>query len=210
MINLSALSVRHFLPDVPVHCFTLYKENMTEYKDQPKLLPFITEHIHKTKYISNNPVQDHKDPTKTSGFANLDNGKYFAEGYNLIQDNFKNLDDKVLILAEDHFFTTGVTLKELVDNEWHIAFAPGYNNKQNANGSILGINPNKVKHLFPINEKLRIPVEQLLTENLVKRIKKVSSVYKIKNRKWVDYCGDGKYTNSSEEMEEEMKKVGII
>jgi hypothetical protein len=210
MVNLSATSVKHFMPDVPIFCFTFYKTSMDEYKEQPKLLPFIEEFTFKTKYVGKNDNHDDKDPRKTSGFANPDNGKYFTEGYNLIQSKFKNWDKKFVILAEDHFFTTGKVLKELDENDWHVAFASGYNKDANANGSIIGINPAKVDHLFPINETAKGTVEAVLTNHLIKRIKKKSNVYQIENRKWIDYCGDGKYTNSSEEIEEEMKKAGII
>jgi hypothetical protein len=210
MVNLSATSVKHFLPEAEIYCFTFYKNSVAEYDTQPTLLPFIKQLTFRTKYISKNQVQDHKDPSKTSGFANPDNGKYFSEGYNLIQNRFRTWDKKVLILAEDHFFTTGAVLKELIENDWIVAFASGYNSDGNANGSILGINPKRVDHLFPLDETARGTVEHILTHQLVKQIKKKSNVYQIKNRKWIDYCGDGLYTNSSEIIEEEMKKAGII
>jgi hypothetical protein len=210
MVNLSATSIKHFMPEIPIYCFTFYRNSMQEYNEQPKLLPFIIEITCNTKYVSKNNNHDDKDPRKTSGYANPDNGKYFLEGYNLIQNRFKNKDEKVLILAEDHFFTTGKVLKELNENAWNVAFASGYSREANANGSILGINPSKVNHLFPLNESAKGTVEYLLTNQLIKKVKTKSNVYQIDNRKWIDYCGDGKYTNSSEEIEEEMKKVGII
>lgn len=204
MVNLTARSIKHFMPDIEIHCLSLGSK-----EDEP-LLPFIKEFKAKTQYISKNPVQDHIDSTKTSGYANPDNAKYFTEGFNLIQAKFKHHDKKVLVLAEDHFFTTGATLKELNENDWHIAYASGYNGDHHANGSILGFNPARVNHLFPLKENFAGTIEDSLGKQLISKIKKVSNLYLIKNRKWIDYCGDGIYTNSSKEMEEELRKAGII
>jgi len=211
MVNLSALSIRHFIPDAEIYCFTFYKTSLEEdYSNQEKLLPFIKEVAFRTKYIGSRNIHDHIDPTKTSGYANQDNAKYFTEGYNLIQDRFKNKDTKLLILAEDHFFTTGAVLKELIENDWHVAYASAFTKEANANASILGINPARVNHLFPLVEKSSRVVEAEITEQLIRKIKNRSKVYQIKNRKWIDYCGDGLYTNSSEIIEQEMKKAGIL
>jgi hypothetical protein len=210
MVNLSATSIRHFIPNAKIYCFSLYKNNPNEYDSQEPLHPYITEFKFKTKYVGSNKIQDHEDTTKTNGYANPDNAKYFSEGFNLIHDKLKNYDEKVLILAEDHFFTTGKVLKELVGNPWHVAYANGYAGNHQANGSILGINPAKVKHIFPLKENYNGTVENSIGEQLLKKIKKVDNLYRIKNRNWIDYCGDGIYTNSSKDMEEELKKANII
>lgn len=209
MVNLSAKSVKHFLPNAEIHCFTLFKNSMLEYKEQEKLLPYIIEHRMQTKYVNPNveAVQDHVDTTKTSGYANPDNGYYFAEGYNFIYEYFKGLDEPVVILAEDHFFTTGKVLTELVENEYDAAIAPG-DHDQNANGAIIVINPARLTGIFPIAE-YRVPIEALIQQTIIDKMPS-EKIYRIKNRKWIDYCGDGIYTNSSEDMIREMKAVGII
>lgn len=212
MVNLSARSIKYFMPNIEIHCLSLYKESYVEYEEQEKLLPFIKEFSAKTKYISKNPIQDHEDSTKTSGYANPDNAKYFSEGFNLIQQKFKHRDRKLLILAEDHFFTNGATLKELDENNWHVAYASGYagDGLHQANGSILGLNPLRINHLFPLKENYNGTIEDSLGTQLISKVKTRSNLYLIKNRKWIDYCGDGIYTNSSAQMEEELRKAGII
>lgn len=210
MVNLSATSIRHFIPDIKIFCYSLYKHSISEYSNEEKLLPFITEFKAATKYLGKNEIQDHVDTTKTNGYANPDNAKYFSEGFNLIQDKFKHWDEKVLMLAEDHFFTTGKVLKELLENNWHVAYASGYAGEHHANGSILGINPSKVNHLFPLKENYKDTIENSLGDQLIRKIKNKSNLYCIKNRKWIDYCGDGIYTNSSIDIENELKKVNII
>jgi hypothetical protein len=207
MVNLSARSVKHFLPDVEIHCLTLFKSSRKEYEKQEPLLPFIKEFKERTKYISPIRVYD-GNLEETSGYGNPMNGAYFIEGYNIIQNKFKDYDGKLLILAEDHFFTTGKTLNELVKNDWELAYAPAFHrNEGTANGSILGINPFKLNSLFPLLEVHNVPIERSIAIEL---LKKVPNKYRIKHRIWTDYCGDGIYTNSSEEMTIELKKARII
>ena len=52
-------------------------------------------------------------------------------------------------------------------------------------------------------------VEWRVSESLVQKTHP-DKIYKIKDRRRIDYFGDGMYTNSSEEMERELKKAGII
>lgn len=205
MVNLTAQSIRHFMPDVEIHCISFFKECPCEYDLQPPLMPYIKEYKFQTKYVSGNDVLDHVDNSKTSGFQNADNVKYFTEGYNTAMNIFGHVEDKVLLLAEDHFFTTGKVLSELYLNDFDLAYAP-WDSYDDANGSIMCLRPAKVKHLFPIPES-GPPIERHLRDCLVS---KVSNRYKIENRFHANYFGDGKYTNSSVEMEEEMKKAKIL
>lgn len=207
MVNLTATSIRHFMPEVRIYCFTFFKDKLDE---QEPLLPYITEYKIKTKYNSSKEIHDHIDPSKTSGFANPDNGLYFCEGYNTIFDRFKNHSEKVIMLAEDHYTTTGKFLKELNENDWDVAFASGFSEESNVNASIVGIVPSKVKHIFPLPETNKVPIETTLTKYLIKKVKNKSKVYQLKSRNWIDYCGDGKYTNSSEIIEKDLKEHGIL
>jgi len=207
MVNLTAKSIKHFMPEVRMYCFTFFKDKIDE---QEALLPYITEYKIKTKYNSSKEIHDHVDPSKTSGFANPDNGLYFCEGYNAIFDRFKNHSEKVIMLAEDHYTTTGKFLKELNENDWDVAFASGFSEESNVNASIIGIVPPKVKHIFPLPETNKVPIETTLTKYLVKKIKNKNKVYQLKSRNWIDYCGDGKYTNSSEIIEKDLKEHGIL
>lgn len=215
MVNLTALSVRHFLPNAPIYCYTLYKQSMDEYANQEPLHPFITEFTAQTKYVNKLiTIQDHVDPTKTSGYGNPDNGVYFVEGFNLIFEKFSHLTSPLIILAEDHFFTTGETLADLLSSEWDVAYADGgTEDHSRPNASILGLIPTKVAHLFPMAETRGVDVEWLLSGHLLNHIEP-SRLYRMKHRKWhgsvPDYCGDGVYTNSSDVMYDEMRKVGIL
>ncbi len=207
MVNLSAKSIKHFLPKASIYCVSLYKESYEEYDNQEPLDNYICKIAAQTKYVNKNPdaVHDHVDTTKTSGYAHPDNGLWFSEGYNIIYNIFKDYNEPVVMISEDHFFTSGAVLREIVENEYDIAYASG-DRDVNANGSLLVINPQKVKHLFPLPE-VRLPIEALLEQHLVTQ---VPNRYSIKHRKWIDYCGDGIYTNSSEDMIREMKAAGII
>ncbi len=209
MVNLSATSIKHFIPDAEIHCLSLYKSSYSEYSTQEPLLPYIKEFTINTKYVGTNSIQDHVDSTKTNGYGNPDNAKYFSEGYNIIYDTFKNQIERVLILSEDHFFTTGHTLLELIVNDWDVAYASGYAGAYHANGSILGINPSKLGHVFPLEENYPGTVEDSIGEQLLQKVEK-DRLYCMQYRKWVNYCGDGIYTNSSVDMENELRKAQII
>lgn len=209
-VNLTAQSVRYFWPDVRVVCVSFFKRDPIECDGQEQLLDFIEEVRVQTKYVnSTGKPTDHVDTTQTSGYANPDNSKYFAEGYNEVWKLLRGVDDKVLMLAEDHFFTTGATLKELEENDFSLAYAPwDHPSELDANGSILCVNFAHLDGLFPILEEGSM-IEHRIAESLVMRVSP-SARYKIKNRRRIDYHGDGMYTNSSIEIEKELRKAGIL
>lgn len=211
MVNMTAKSVKHFLPEAVIHCISLYKDKSTDYNDSEPLLPFITNHFRKTKYVNDTgKPQDHEDTTQTAGYAHVDNVKYFTEGYNLAFEIFKNEDQKVLVLAEDHFFTTGAVLRELTENDFSLAYAPwDHPSEKDANGSILCFRPRRVNHLFPIPEDGGQIIEHRLAQSLILKLPE-NELYKIKNRKRIDYFGDGMYTNSSADMRKALVEAGIL
>jgi hypothetical protein len=146
-----------------------------------------------------------------SGAGSKNNGYYFAEGINLILEHFKNLDDKVVILDEDHYFSNGETIRELKENNFHLAWAywpSPYHHDDDMAANILAINPMLVSHLFPISEKAEY-IEKTLREEVLYKIEK-QNIYKIKNRNYNEYFGDGHFTNSVEEIEQCLKSRGII
>lgn len=207
-VNLTASSVRAFLPEAKFYCYSFYKHSKEEYAFQDLLNPYINVKYLATKYINpaNKPLDD-IDSTKTSGYQNADNVKYFVEGYNAIYQDFKDEKEKVLIIAEDHFFTNGATLKELVNNEFDLAYAP-WDNLTDANASILCVRFANLKNIFPIQE-YGPPIERHLQETLVYKVN-LDKRYIIKNRKHADYFGDGMYTNSSAQIKDELVKAGIL
>lgn len=208
MVNLTTKSVRYFLPAARIVCMSLYKEKPDEYSTQEPLDVSIEQYFFKTQFVNkDNKPQDHIDSTQTSGYQNIDNGKYFVEGYNLAYFLMRERDEKVLMLAEDHFFTNGVVIKELVQNDFDLAYAP-WDNDLDANGSILCVNFKKLSHLFPLNH-VGIPIERFLQHDLVEKVDP-NRRYAITNRKHANYFGDGKYTNSSVEIEQELRNVGIL
>jgi len=209
-VNLTARSIRHFLPDVPIFCVSFFKHDPCEYDQQEPLLNYIKEFKVPTKYVSTNgKPTDHIDTTQTSGYANRDNSKFFTEGYNEIWRIFRGTPGKILMLAEDHFFTTGATLEELVDNDFSLAYAPwDHPSELDANGSIICMNLLELDALFPIPEHGSM-IEHRLAESVVQRVNPERR-YKIKNRRRINYFGDGMYTNSSQEIEDELRKANII
>jgi hypothetical protein len=209
-VNLTARSIRHFRPDVKIYCISFYKHDSSEYDTQEPLLDFIEETRVATKYVnSTGKPTDHVDTTQTSGYANPDNAKYFAEGYNEIWKLLRGTNDKVLMLAEDHFFTTGETLKELEEHDFALAYAPwDHPSELDANGSIICMNLAHLDALFPIPEEGHM-IEHRIWESVVNRVKEEHR-YKIKNRRRINYFGDGMYTNSSEEIENELRKANIL
>ena len=209
-VNLTAQSIRYFMPDVRMVCVSFYKHSPDEYDTQEKLLDYIEEVRVATKYVNNNgKPPDHADSTQTSGWANPDNAKYFTEGYNQIWKLLRGTDDKVLMLAEDHFFTTGATLKELEEQKFSLAYAPWDDPSElDANASIICMNLAHLEALFPIPEEGYV-IEGRIRDFIVTRVKEEYR-YKIKNRRRIDYFGDGMYTNSSEEIERELRKANIL
>ena len=208
MVNLTAKSVRHFLPGSEIHSFNFYKHAPSDYSTQPIIDKDIVQHYYQTKFV--NPVNkpmDHEDSTKTSGYENRDNVCYFSEGLNVIVDNFRYSMDKLLIISEDHFFTTGETIKDLIDNDFTIAYAP-WDEELDANASIICLKPGMVNLFFPIPENGE-PVERHLKTHLVNRVP-VENRFKIKTRKHANYFNDGKYTNSSKEIRSSLEQAGIL
>ena len=212
-------SVRYFLPDAEFYCVSFFKKSKDEYDKEESLDPCIKNTYLQTEYVINeNKPTDHSDDRLTSGFGNRNNGVVFAEGYNAIYNLFKDSEEKVLILAEDHLFTSGAVLKELVENDFDVALAPwdyGYN------GSILAFRPSKVHYAFPIDIKTSQPhVEALLlkvfgeptparrVDRLPKHPGLIAPVtYLMKNRYYLNYFGDGFYTNSSEKIKKAVDKL---
>ena len=182
-------SVRYFLPDAEFHCVSFFKSSEGEYDKEEPLDPCIKNTYLQTRHVlSAGAPTDHVNDEKTSGYGNRSNGVIFAEGYNAIYNLFKGSEEKVLVLAEDHLFTSGVVLKELVQNDFDVALAPwdyGYN------GSILAFRPSKVASVFPMDGSMP-PVEHLLLgefsdhkEPLIKKylIKKINFYFMFKEIK---------------------------
>lgn len=206
-LNLSIKSVRHFLPEADIRCVSFYELTEAEYSNQPPLEGINKHYFCKTQVPNTTTKTPETDSRQaTSGQGHAKNGAIFREGYNFIYSKVEDYTGKVLMLAEDVFFTTGETLKELEAKDFNVAYAI-WNSHSSANGSILCINPKEVAHLFPLagsNEPG--PVEHMLSTLL---IEKASKVHIISTHKNVNYK-DGKYTNNLKEIEECLQKADII
>lgn len=203
---LSIQSVRFLFPDIDIRCLFLYDETPTEYD----------EWVDKFEKFNVKLFFD----KKTYNFGNSSaagssyNGYYFTEGINKIQKLSKEF-QKVLIIDEDSFFTTGETIKFLLETNFDLAWAnwPAPPNSGNhsigINGSILSINPNKLNHLFPIKEEEAF-IENLLGFELYDKCNELGyDVVKISTRDYDNYFGDGVHTNDIDVIKSELTNANI-
>jgi hypothetical protein len=214
-VLLSIQSVRFLFPDIQINCLNLYDKSADEY-----LYGYENE-LNLFKKLKVNLFFDKKKYNfgDTSAAGSSYNGYYFTEGINKIQALSKDY-DKVLILDEDSFFTTGDTIRFLLNNHFDLACChwpappdiltypqrPQYE----MNASILAINPKTINQFFPIYEKQEY-VEILLGHELFDKVRSMqgSIVYEIPTRKYNDYCGDGLHTNDINIIKQELTKANI-
>ncbi len=141
------------------------------------------------------------------------NGYYFSEGINHAQRCFKDTEEKIVVIDEDHFFTTGKQIKDLEDNEYDLAWAywmaPPPSSDRDVSGAIISFRPKKVDFLFPLPERMQY-IEHLLRQEFLDKLPNHLKSYKMKFRNHGDYHGDGKFTNDYKIIEQELAKAGII
>jgi len=197
--SLTAKSVKHFLPNAKVYLFNIYEFLTREGLDQ-----HIFDGIFDFEAKYSGKIWG-------PGEGSPSNGLYFTEGINHIFNTFSNIEEKVVILDEDHFFTSGKTLGELdsidYDFAWAYWFAPEPH-PLDMSASILSFRPNKVSHLFPLPERVQF-IETLLRIELHEKLIGSCKIHKITTRDHGDYHGDGKFTNSHQVIQEELRKAGI-
>ena len=208
-IYLSIQSVRHLFPTMDIRCLFLYDETINEYiNDIPKFQKLgVQIYFDKKKYNFGN----------ASAIGSALNGYYFTEGINKIQALTRDC-DKVLILDEDSFFTTGETIKFLLNNDFDLACshwgAPDpiiykCRPKFEVNGSIICINSKKLNGLFPIIEQGEY-IETLLGHELYdKCIDLEFKIIEIATRHGHNFFGDGCWTNDIEVIKAELTKANI-
>ena len=211
MVNLSAISVKHFLPNAKFYCATFYKQSMDEYADQEQLNDDIIEFTAQTKWDSGKNVHDHEIQGHTSGFGHPLNGCFFTEGYNVIQEFFKDTEEHILMLAEDHYFTTGATLREVMLKDWDVLWIGWDGDNVNAaNASMLGVRPKTLASFFPMPEHPGM-VELIIGSEFVKPIRQAGlRDRQVTTRNGVDYMGDGEWVNSSVHIQRHLEQVGIL
>jgi hypothetical protein len=141
------------------------------------------------------------------------NGFYFTEGINHAYQCFKDTEEKIVVLDEDHFFTTGIQIKDLEENEYDLAWAywmaPPPESETDVSGAIISFRPKKVKSLFPLPERMQF-IEHLLKQEFLEKLPSSLISYKMKFRNHGNYYGDGMFTNDWRVIEKELAKVGIL
>jgi hypothetical protein len=213
---LSIQSVRFLFPNIDIRCLSLYDNSADEYlygcERQMEIFKQCNVKLYfdKKKYNFGN----------TSAAGSTLNGYYFTEGINKIQALTRDC-DKVLILDEDSFFTTGTTIQFLLNNKFDLACGhwpapPGnaltYSERPpfELNASIIAINSKNVNKIFPIVEKEEY-VEILLGHELFTKVREIpnSIIFELQTRRYTDYGGDGIHTNDIEVIKAELTKANI-
>lgn len=208
---LSIQSVRYLFPNIDIRCLFLYDNSADEY---------IYNNSTQIELLSRLDVKLFFDKKKwyfgPGGFSS-NNGYYFTEGINKIQALTKE-EEKVLIVDEDTFFTTGQTIQFLLDNDFDLACAYWgtyepviYSRRPSLeiNGSILCVNSKKLNDLFPIVEKGEY-IEILLGHELYEKcIDKGFKVVTIPTRNFQNFHGDGCWTNSIDVIRNELTLASI-
>ena len=164
------------------------------------------QHFGKTKYVFP-PGPGDSGPAK---------GLYYSEALNYCSEIFKGLNKKIIILDENHFFTSGETIKFLLNNDYDFAYGTWGNpyllddrNEKMPNCSLLGINFLNLKHLFPIQEQFMF-CEPLINQEILTKITDKSRIFKIPTRVHNNYCGDGFHTNDYDQIYDALQKSGIV
>jgi len=197
--SLTARSVRHFLPNAKICLFNIY-ETLT--RDGLDTEVFDEMFDFEAKYSGK---------IWGTGAGSPSNGLYFTEGINHVFDKFSNTEEKVVILDEDHFFTTGQTLRELESTEYDLAwaywFAPDPH-PHDMSASVLSFRPQRVASVFPLPERVQF-IETLLRCELHEKLMGQCLIHKISTRHHGDYFGDGIFTNDYQVIERHLENAGI-
>jgi len=211
-VLLSIRSVRHFFPYVDIRCLFLFDERKEEYDDSI---------IDSFKSYNVKLYFDKKTYNFGINSEGLPyNGLYFTEGLNKIQKIVNDLEDKVLFLDEDNFFTTGETINFLINNEFDLAccnwpspprlITYSYKPSYQVNASIICLKPKILQYIFPIPEKIEW-VEDLWGHEIHDRVLKDGhKIIYIPTRNYTNYHGDGVFTNDINVIRTELMKAGIL
>lgn len=203
---LSIGSVRQLFPEIKICCLNLYLNNQSQYDSYlPTFKELQVEIFFNKKRYNFSPT----------AIISQYNGLYFTEGINGMFELSKNNGyQKVLMLDEDCFFTTGETIRFLLDNKFDFAYgtwpSPNPNDYQQINGSILALDIVSTSPMFPLPERIQW-IENLLGRELYNKCLGLGlTVVKIPTRTYIDFGGDGIHTNNVGQIRQQLKKVGMI
>lgn len=206
---LSIKSVKYLFPELKIYCLILFDESPSEYDNFKSQLDTLG-----VSYFFSKKTYNFSPTSVMSPY----NGYYFTEGVNKIHKFCieQKITDVVLSVDEDHFFTTGDTIKFLLDSDFDLAvgFWPSPHHVQNrppyeCNASIVAFNPMNLIEIFPLPEREEY-VEKLWGWELVEASKKLNKkVITIPTRHHTNYHGDGIHTNDMNEIKRELRKHNI-
>jgi hypothetical protein len=200
---LSIQSVRHLYPNIEIYCLNLFINNKDEYSDYINLFNELNVKVFYG-------LKKYNFESSAEGSKN--NGLYFTEGINKMYQ-LSSDKTKVLMLDEDSFFTSGETIKFLLENEFDLAYGvwPAPDNKTilQINGSIIAFNCVSTKSIFPINEYVEY-IENLLGNEVYEKCLSLGlKTIPIPTRNYTNYGNDGVHTNDINKIREELTKSKI-
>jgi hypothetical protein len=197
--SLTARSIKHFGQHHKVYLLNIYKEI--------PILENIDQNIFdgifnfKAKYDFG------------TGDGSPANGYYFTEGINHAYRCFSDTNEKVVVLDEDHFFTTGAQIIDLEENDYDFAWAywmaPPPESTTDISGAIISFRPKMVTDVFPLPERMQF-IEHLLKQEFLENLPSHLKTYKMKFRNHSNYFGDGVFTNDWKVIDRELRNSGII
>lgn len=208
-VLMSMKSLRHFMPYVDLFCLCLYDESESEYD---WLVAAMAE-IHAKPLFSK---KGHSD----KGSSEADQGYHVIEYVNKIQSLFQTR-DRVVILDETNYFLTGETLRTLMDNPWDLCYGFTFANnlshryvprlpKQTMSHKTIALNMSKFRHIFPLPEVPEDP-KIILGYHLIETAREMKSrIIELRTRNHLYWEGDGTWTESIDEMRENLVKAGIV
>ena len=202
---LSISSVRQLFPTLEICCLNLYINDENQYEEYAPVFKQLQVKVFVGKKRYN------FTPTAN---VSKHNGLYFTEGINKMFELSKNHRyQKVFMLDEDCFFTTGETIRFLLNNDFDLAYgswpSPQPNGFQQINGSSLALNIDSTAQIFPLPERTQW-IENLLGKELHNRCVELNlKVIKIPTRTYIDFGGDGVHTNNIDEIRMQLRKHGL-
>jgi hypothetical protein len=143
-------------------------------------------------------------------------GLHVTEWMNAVQSIFPDK-ERVVVMDETNYFTTGVTLREIVNNAWDLAFGLRITSsygltgiKKNISYKMLGVNMKLFADVFPLKEIEENPCSILGLSLYNHGLDKTYRLRELFYRNDTNYNGDGTYTEDIEEMRHMMERAGII
>lgn len=208
---LSIASVRHLFPDIEIRILQQYVRHDAEYDGMNGELERLgVEKIYHTR-------KRHDPNGRPKGSWSNRNGLYFTEGLNGMMERAGDVEDKLVMLDEDHFFTTGETLRfldgadfDLATGQWPAPPSAKNRPSREVNGSIIAVDTRSMGEFFPLPERAEY-IEILLGRELHDRaVGKKLKVIDIPTRNYTNFGGDGFHSNDTDEIRRGLQKAGIL